>query len=268
MKLDMTFEESNQRIDMTFAEVQTASDGGFEKGYEQCKKEMDVYFDDINEAINEKTGEEATYKPSEMGDAIRDIVKFEEYATAICFGGVDLPEVVIVNAYNAKTLDNFITPTSTIKELTVNCKKQVTSMNRFIYGTGNNLIKITLNVDTSKCTNFRQAFYHMRGRVVAGYQEYVIIEGEIDFTSATSVSACFDLCNYLKEVRFAKETLSLSISLVSGKYLSDESIQSIIDGLADLTGQTAQKITFHTDVVLKLTDEQWNQINAKNWEVG
>lgn len=35
MKLDMTFEESNQRIDVTFAEVQTASDGGFEKGYEQ-----------------------------------------------------------------------------------------------------------------------------------------------------------------------------------------------------------------------------------------
>ena len=35
MKLDITFEESNQRIDVQFAEAQIASDGGFEKGYEQ-----------------------------------------------------------------------------------------------------------------------------------------------------------------------------------------------------------------------------------------
>ena len=35
MRLDMKFEESNQRIDLTFEEVQQASDGGFERGYEQ-----------------------------------------------------------------------------------------------------------------------------------------------------------------------------------------------------------------------------------------
>lgn len=35
MKLDITFEESNQRIDVQFAEAQIASDGGFERGYEQ-----------------------------------------------------------------------------------------------------------------------------------------------------------------------------------------------------------------------------------------
>lgn len=35
MMLDMKFEESNQRIDLTFEEVQQASDGGFERGYEE-----------------------------------------------------------------------------------------------------------------------------------------------------------------------------------------------------------------------------------------
>lgn len=36
MKLDMTFEESNQRIELNFAEVQQASDGGFERGYDKA----------------------------------------------------------------------------------------------------------------------------------------------------------------------------------------------------------------------------------------
>lgn len=55
MKLDMTFEESNQRIDMTFAEIQTASDGGFERGYEQGYTEGNEngYKDGYSEAQEE-----------------------------------------------------------------------------------------------------------------------------------------------------------------------------------------------------------------------
>ena len=53
--------------------------------------------------------------------------------------------------------------------------------------------------------------------------------------------------------------------IVDNGYLSDETIQSIIDGLADLTEQTTQTITFYATVGAKLTDEQKATITAKNW---
>jgi hypothetical protein len=42
-------------------------------------------------------------------------------------------------------------------------------------------------------------------------------------------------------------------------------MQSIIDHLKDLTGQTPQKLTFHATAGGKLTDVQKAAITAKNW---
>jgi endonuclease I len=45
----------------------------------------------------------------------------------------------------------------------------------------------------------------------------------------------------------------------------NDSVQSIVDALKDLTGATAQTLTFHADVGGKLTDAQKATITAKNW---
>ena len=74
----------------------------------------------------------------------------------------------------------------------------------------------------------------------------------------------FNNCSKLENVTFEGE-LKLSISFVTSPLLSDASIQNIIDCLSDLTGQTAQTITFHADVKAKLTDEQIATITSKNW---
>ena len=50
--------------------------------------------------------------------------------------------------------------------------------------------------------------------------------------------------------------------------LTDKSIQSIIDALADLTGKTSAKVTFHPTVKAKLTEEQLATIESKNWTLG
>jgi hypothetical protein len=50
--------------------------------------------------------------------------------------------------------------------------------------------------------------------------------------------------------------------------LTPESVQNIIDALADLTGQTAQMLTLNSSIVDSLTDVQWADIRAKNWNVG
>lgn len=59
--------------------------------------------------------------------------------------------------------------------------------------------------------------------------------------------------------------IGLSINFQWSPLLSDESVQNIIDCLADLTGQATQTLTFHTDVKAKLTEEQIATITSKNW---
>ena len=68
-------------------------------------------------------------------------------------------------------------------------------------------------------------------------------------------------------VMFVPGTIMASISFSYCSKLNDTSIQSIVDGLADLTGGTAQTLTLHATTGAKLTDAQKTAISAKNWTV-
>lgn len=83
--------------------------------------------------------------------------------------------------------------------------------------------------------------------------------------TVSSLSNAFMECSALEDVEFASGTINVNISFSACKNLTAKSIQSIIDGLADLTGQTGQTVDFHSDIISKLTDEQWQQIYNKNW---
>lgn len=88
---------------------------------------------------------------------------------------------------------------------------------------------------------------------------------ELDFSGLTcEPMSMFQYCNSLKNMTIKPYTLRYSLTVPSAK-LTDVSIQSIIDGLADMTGQTAQKLTLHSAVVAKLTLEQLRQMTNKNW---
>ena len=91
------------------------------------------------------------------------------------------------------------------------------------------------------------------------------IKTELDLTEASGMNTAFGRCSALKEVRFTPNSIKLNISFSMSTQLSDASIQSIIDGLADLTGSTSQTITFTTEIKTKLTEEQISQITSKNW---
>lgn len=91
------------------------------------------------------------------------------------------------------------------------------------------------------------------------------IRATIDATHCTSFANGGFSCPSLEEIRFKTGTIFVNPSLDYCPLLSDESIQSVIDGLADLTGQEAQTITFHATVKSKLTEEQISTITSKNW---
>lgn len=61
--------------------------------------------------------------------------------------------------------------------------------------------------------------------------------------------------------------IETSFSLGWSPLLDDTSIQSIIDGLADLTGATQQALTVHKTVRDKMTETQKRTIASKNWAV-
>lgn len=122
---------------------------------------------------------------------------------------------------------------------------------------GGPLKHITFNIDFSKVTDGRY-FFNNHGGIVT-------IDGQpLDFSSCTG-NLHFHYLSNLEYIRFVPGTVKCNLAISSSNKLSDASIQSIIDGLADLTGQTAQKVSFHTDIILKLTEEQIVTIGNKNW---
>lgn len=115
--------------------------------------------------------------------------------------------------------------------------------------------ELYLNIDTSKVTNFSNILQ-------LNYTNINHIYGEIDCSSSGQSINGFN-GNNLVTITFKAETIKSSIAFSVASKLSDESIQSIIDGIAQVT--TAQTITFHAAVKAKLTEEQIATINEKGW---
>lgn len=107
--------------------------------------------------------------------------------------------------------------------------------------------------------SFRYMFYD---------QQYLEnINGEIDFTkiSATGTDLMFYSCNNLKEVRFTKESLKYDLQMAQSKSLSLESLQSIIDGLGNVT--TTRTLSLNSIAYNKLTEEQKQSATDKGWTI-
>ena len=86
----------------------------------------------------------------------------------------------------------------------------------------------------------------------------------IIFNGATNVTDMFLNCTKLEEL-YCEGELTLSLSLAQSNLLNAASVQSVIDCLADLTGQTAKTLTLHATVGGNLTQAQKDAISAKNW---
>ena len=93
------------------------------------------------------------------------------------------------------------------------------------------------------------------------------INGEIDFTKSatTGTDLMFYSCNNLKEVRFTKESLKYDLQMAQSKSLSLESLQSIIDGLGNVT--TTRTLSLNSIAYNKLTEEQKQSATDKGWTI-
>lgn len=117
-------------------------------------------------------------------------------------------------------------------------------------------LKRIKGIDISKATSVNDMF-----AVCVALEE---ITDELNLSNATNLNKMFNECNKLKEIRFVPETIKKSITIPS-PVLSAESIQSIVDGLAE--AEDVQALSLNSAVIDKLTDDQWEEIGTKNWTV-
>lgn len=153
-------------------------------------------------------------------------------------------------------------------------KKEVTAI-----GFTNNSGISTISLDCSNIQILRNAFNACRalrsvyltntGKVydwvgfISASQGVYTVE-TLDFSSATNISQ--DVWNnWLENLKIVPETIKCNF-VIGMRTLTDESIQSIVNGLA--TVETQKTVKFHSEVVQKLTDEQLITIANKNFTVG
>lgn len=162
-------------------------------------------------------------------------------------GVLFIPKVKTFNNpfYNCKVLES-------IEQFNVSSATNLASL----FVQSNNLKSIDFVNSTSKVTNFSGLF--------AGKTVLETVKG-LDLSSATNLESMFASCSNLKNITFVENSIKINFNLGSSSLLSDESIQSLINGLA--TVETAQKLTIHNDVATKLTNEQKATISSKNWNI-
>lgn len=81
-------------------------------------------------------------------------------------------------------------------------------------------------------------------------------------------SVWFNDCRELEEINFTEDSvIAKSISFFQSPLLNTASVNGIINSLKDLTGATAQTITFHATVGGNMTEVQKTTISQKNWQL-
>jgi hypothetical protein len=131
----------------------------------------------------------------------------------------------------------------------------------FRYACGKNFKVLELIGSTAKVTHWGGIF--QIGASAAAATNFDTVIGELDFSGATNGTTNINW-NGPIDFRIKPGTIKINFSY-NDKDLTNETIQSIIDGLVDMTGQTAQILTLHADVKAKLTEEQIATITNKNW---
>lgn len=203
---------------------------------------------DIGNAIRLKSGTEKKLKPYEMPKAISDIPSVahpEQYFKVPRYAG-EISRLFI----GCNKLKDFTVDFSEAERLTIaNFAFRQTTM------TSLNIIgELPLNLEAR--TMFAQN------------SKLVSVTGTPVNISTFRYTDVFSGNPLLEEIRFAAGGIANSFDIAYSSKLSDKSIQSVIDGLADCTGLTTRIIYFHTTVVKKLTEKQLKQVSSKNWSIG
>lgn len=239
----MSIASEIERIQNAKSSIKTAIEN---KGVEVGNGTIDTYASKINEITS--------------GDV--NIMDLFPYTQSVVFDNdiSDITEDITLHLERATTLYTiFDQKNINCSKITIYISNTCTNARRSFRGTNNDEVfkEVELIGDTSGLNDVRDMFLYRKSL------ERII--GQFDFRNITATSGMFNNCSSLKEFTPVANTIKTTINFGNSSLLTDTTIQSIIDGLADLTGATAQTLTFHADVKANLSDEQIASITSKNW---
>ena len=267
MNLKVNFFEQDRAFNPKFEETNNISDGGYERGF--AEGEAEGYEKGKTDGVAE--GYEIGYNVG-YAEGENSVENYLPYVSAARFPNLNLfgKADVVINMPLLKSAAEMFRPydgsaevlNNTVEHITINSESQPTRAENmfdfFVHRYSNDKLKhITLNVDFSKAT--------LVGAMFQGCVNVERVDGiPLDFSSVTSPITLV-IPSKLAHIRFAPNSIKKMIDLGGGYSFTDETVQSAIDGLVDLTGQTALKVVFAPPIGAKLTDEQKATITAKNW---
>lgn len=226
---------------------------------------LKALFEAIADAIRAKTGGTDQIVADDFPDAIDSIeqgggLDMFSYITTVGYFSTDVKDItenIVLHLDRVTNMSNlFDLRELNAPKITVYIGNACTSMYRS-FGRVDGTVKVIEVVgNTSKVTTFAQCF-QSRTKL-----EEVICE--FDFSSATTTSNVFANCAALRKFTVVPNTLSLSLSVKESPDLTDDTIQSLVDGYKDMTGQTSPVLTLHANVKERMTDEQKAALTSKN----
>ena len=249
-------------------------DSDYDEGYGAAQAEAEArnfaILEDCNAVLPTKgveTAETLEQVPVRIGEIVQeeDLIRLV-FAPKFSSLGVFDKEEVILNLDSAESLDRMLyadwgytqTKNTKVKHLVLNCPRPILGARQITCATDEVLEHLTLNVDFSKNTTCLQMFNSATAlRVIDGTP--------LNLSSSTNNTNMLLNSGKVEEIRFVPNTIKVSIGLQGSAKLSNATIQSIIDGLAEVA--TAQTLTLHADVGAKLTEEQRDAITDKNWQI-
>lgn len=234
----------------------------------------DVYLYGIADALREKHDTEKKYLPSEMEDAVRGIqsgsgVDLLEYSVYIMdsFSGMDFGSQTDIHIklgtkvdanYKTNSLRQAFANTKGVKNIKITTKESSVTVNlQNLFYNSADLEVVDLTDFKLKASSITQLFHSCR--------KLREVKGVLDLTSNTSSSMPLYNCLALEDITIKEGTIHEGLNLMLSPLLNEKSRQSVIDGLADLTGGTSQNIIWHKTFDTVITDEQKAQITSKNW---
>ena len=279
MIFDFKYQSGSRSYDPDFGRVIKPTDGGYERGYSQgyTEGEQAARAEAVahNAAILTDCNAVLPDKGVELADTLEQVpqrigeIKAEPMwipyikSSSLMFSGVTFPEnteiVMNISPLNSYMPDTFKSAKNVtkIKFICQNANQNITA-DRMVFEVPQLRV-----IDFSEFDGTFTSF--VQGISSCGALEEIL--GELSFTPTCKFTNAFMYHYRLREIRFKKGTIHKSISFVYCYVLSNDSVNSIIEGLADLTGATAQNLSFDKAVYDKLTDEQKDAVTAKNWNL-
>lgn len=243
-----------------FVDAIEGIEGGYDKGYAEGHEK--------GYAEGETKGEEQGYdRGYKQGKA--DGSDFTRYIKSLSrtFYDATFPEgyELDISTSDAVGMTHFMCLATGVKSVKLAFVNKGATINaNYAFGGDNNLkgdFLETVDISNVECKFDGVAGMFQMRKVL----KHVI--GEIDLSVSTTNNAAFYNCLALEDVSFKPLSIGMTISFSNSPLLSAASVQSIINGLADLTGANTQTLSFHADVKATLTEEQLVSITQKNWTV-